>query len=61
MLIDIFLWVTQLLPSKEFDTANPLPGHEQVRISGLKTWVLSKTLLSLVKLLSSQSPNMFIH
>lgn len=42
-------------------SANPLPGREQVRISGLKTWVLSKTLLSLAKLLSSQSPNMFIH
>ena len=28
MLIDIFLWVTQLLPSKEFDTSFPLdfPG-----------------------------------
>lgn len=42
-------------------SASPLPGCEQGRISGLKTWVLSKTLLLLAKWLPSQSLDVLIH
>lgn len=42
-------------------SASPLPGCEQGRISGLRTWVLSKTLLFLAKWLPSQSLDVLIH